>query len=84
MREPSKGLLDGLRDRGIDTVVIGGVVTSGAVLSAVRQLADLDFRLLVLEDCCADYDAEVHRVLCEKVFPRQARVIKSSEFGGLF
>ncbi|TVY16327.1 Isochorismatase family protein YecD, partial [Lachnellula arida] len=84
MRGPSRGLLDEWRDRGVENVVVGGVVTSGAVLSAVRQLADLDFRLLVLEDCCADYDAEVHGVLCEKVFPRQARVIKSSELGGLF
>lgn len=39
---------------------------------------------MVLEDCCKDYDDEVHGVLCEKVFPRQARVIKSAELGSLF
>ena len=84
MRDPSKALLDEFRAKGIDTIVIGGVITSGAVLSAVRQLADLDFRLVLLEDCCADYDVEVHKMLCEKVFPKQAKVIKSSELGGLF
>jgi nicotinamidase-related amidase len=84
MRGPSNALLDDFVANGIDTVVIGGVITSGAVLSAVRQLADLDLRLVVLEDCCADLDAEVHRVLCEKVFPKQATVISTSELGALF
>ena len=84
MKSPSKALLDGFVAKGIDTVIIGGVITSGAVLSAVRQLADLDFRLVVLEDSCADHDAEVHEVLCEKVFPKQAKVIKSSELDSLF
>ncbi len=44
------------------------------VLSTLRQAADLDFGLTVLRDCCADADPEVHRVLMEKVFPRQAEV----------
>lgn len=42
------------------------------VLSTLRQAADLDYRLVVLSDACLDADAEVHRVLTEKVFPRQA------------
>jgi hypothetical protein len=40
----------------------------------VRLAADLDYRLTVLTDGCLDGDAEVHRVLTEKVFPRQATV----------
>jgi hypothetical protein len=31
----------------------------------------------VVEDCCADADPEVHRVLAEKVFPRQATVTRA-------
>jgi len=81
---PSKAMLDDFEKKGIDTVIIGGVATSGAVLSAVRQLADLDYGLVVIEDCCADGDAEVHKVLCEKVFPKQAKVIKSTELESLF
>ena len=38
-----------------------GVATSGVVLSTLRLAADLDYRLTVLADCCADRDAEVHR-----------------------
>jgi nicotinamidase-related amidase len=45
------------------------------VLSTVRQAADLDYRLVVLGDGCLDADPEVHRVLTEKVFPRQADVM---------
>ncbi|KIW03910.1 uncharacterized protein PV09_04753 [Verruconis gallopava] len=83
MTGPSTAILDDFRARGIDTVILGGIVTSGAVLSAVRQLADLDFRLFVLEDCCADYDQDVHNVLVQKVLPKQATVIKSADLAGL-
>jgi nicotinamidase-related amidase len=50
------------------------------VLSTLRQAADLDFELTVLRDGCADADAEIHRVLLEKVFPRQATVLGAEEW----
>jgi len=84
MTGPSKAMLEDFTTKGIKTVVLGGITTSGVVLSTVRQLGDLNFRLIVLEDCCADHDAELHEMLCEKVLPRQAKVIKSSELDGLF
>jgi len=49
------------------------------VLSTVRHAADADYRIVIVADCCADPDAEVHRVLMEKVFPRQAKVVNSAE-----
>jgi isochorismate hydrolase len=33
-----------------------------------------NYRLIVVADCCADPDPEVHRVLLEKVFARPATV----------
>jgi nicotinamidase-related amidase len=63
-----------LRASGVDHLVLAGIATSGVVLSTVRQAADLDYRLTVLSDGCLDGDPEVHRVLTEKVFPRQAEV----------
>jgi len=63
-----------LRAAGIEALVLAGVATSGVVLSTVRLAADMDYRLTVLADGCADADPEVHRVLTEKVFPRQATV----------
>ncbi len=49
------------------------------VLSTLRDAADADYRLYVLTDATADPDPEVHRVLTEKVFPRQAAVIQTSD-----
>ncbi|MBP0461139.1 cysteine hydrolase family protein [Streptomyces montanisoli] len=69
-----------LRAGGIDSLVLTGIATSGVVLSTVRQAADLDFRLTVLEDGCLDADPEVHRVLTGKVFPRQAEVVTIDEW----
>ena len=71
---------DVLRERGIETLVLMGISTSGCVLSTVRWAADIDYRLIVLSDCCADRDEEVQRVLMEKVLPRQASVVTSQEF----
>ncbi|MHC3458575.1 cysteine hydrolase family protein [Streptomyces flavovirens] len=63
-----------LRGGAIDHLVLTGLATSGVVLSTLRQAADLDYRLTVLADGCGDADPEVHRVLTDKVFPRQADV----------
>jgi nicotinamidase-related amidase len=72
-----------LRARGIDTLVLAGIATSGVVLSTVRHAADADYRLVVVDDCCADREAEVHRVLVEKVFPMQAAVVQAERAIGL-
>ncbi|GAB3984613.1 cysteine hydrolase [Actinoallomurus acanthiterrae] len=69
-----------LRSGGIDHLVLTGVATGGVVLSTLRQAADLDYRLTVLADGCADPDPEIHRVLTEKVFPRQADVLTVDEW----
>lgn len=67
-----------VRSLEVDSLVLTGIATSGVVLSTLRQAADLDFKLTVLRDGCADTDPEVHRVLMEKVFPRQAAVLDAA------
>jgi len=69
-----------LRSLEVDSLVLAGIATSGVVLSTLRQAADLDFKLTVLRDACADGDPEVHRVLMDKVFPRQAAVVSAAEW----
>jgi nicotinamidase-related amidase len=69
-----------LRSAAIDSLVLAGIATSGVVLSTLRQAADLDYRLTVLADGCLDADPEVHRVLTEKVFPRQAEVVSTADW----
>ncbi len=68
-----------LRAQNITTLVLCGIATSGVVLSTVRWAADMDYELVVVEDCCADGDEEVHRVLTQKVFPRQASIVTAQE-----
>jgi nicotinamidase-related amidase len=69
-----------LRAGDIDSLVLTGIATSGVVLSTLRQAADLDYGLTVLAEGCLDADPEVHRVLTEKVFPRQADVVTIDEW----
>ncbi len=69
-----------LRAKNIDTLVLFGIATSGVVLSTVRRAADMDYKLFVISDACADRNEEVQRVLTEKVFPWQATVVTTEEF----
>ena len=68
-----------LRSNNVETLVILGYATSGVVLSTVRYAADLDYRLLVVEDCCSDQDPEVHDFLTRRIFPRQTDVVLSED-----
>ncbi|HTV41239.1 MAG TPA: cysteine hydrolase [Candidatus Sulfotelmatobacter sp.] len=69
-----------LRCQRVEHLVLFGIATSGIVLSTLRQAFDKDFRSVVLKDASFDPDAEVHRILTEKVFPRQAWVAATDEF----
>ncbi|NJQ01767.1 cysteine hydrolase family protein [Streptomyces zingiberis] len=71
-----------LRARGIDSLVLTGIATSGVVLSTLWHAADLDFGLTVLADGCLDRDPEVHRMLTGKLFPRCADVVTVEEWVG--
>lgn len=69
-----------LRSLDVQSLALTGIATSGVVLSTLRQAADLDFGLTVLQDCCLDPDADVHRVLMEELFPRQAVVESAAQW----
>lgn len=71
-----------LRAKDIRHLVLGGIATSGVVLSTVREAADKDFGLTVLSDICSDTDQEVHSLLLTKVFPRQTDVMTGEEWIG--
>lgn len=71
-----------LRAKEIDTLIVSGIATSGVVLSTVREAADKDFAITVLSDACLDADPEVHHVLIDKVFPKQADVMTVETWAG--
>jgi nicotinamidase-related amidase len=72
-----------LQARGVDTLILAGISTSGVVLSTVRDAHDRDYRLIVLSDLCADPEPDVHEFLVQRIFPRQSDVITSAELPAL-
>ncbi|MGI5489137.1 cysteine hydrolase family protein [Microtetraspora malaysiensis] len=72
-----------LRDRGITTLVIAGITTSGVVLSTVTDAADRDYQLYVLSDGVTDPDPQAHQTLMTSVFPRLAHIIDTAELRSL-
>jgi nicotinamidase-related amidase len=69
-----------LRSHNVTSLVLGGMLTSGVVLSTVRDASDRDYHITVLADLCLDLDEEVHRVLIQKVFPTQADVMAAADW----
>lgn len=69
-------LLSALR---VSSVVMLGVSTSGVVLSTVTHGADRDLVMTVVDDCCYDRRAGVHRVLMDAVIAHRAHVMSAVE-----
>ena len=65
---------------GAKKLVLSGFATTGVVLSTQRAAADLDYRVLVLSDACADPEPEVHDFLVKKVFPFSGDVMTIEEW----
>jgi nicotinamidase-related amidase len=68
-----------LKERGIVTLLLAGIATSGVVLSTVRDAADRDYQVFVVADAGADRDPDVHEFLITKVFPSQAHVVRVAD-----
>jgi nicotinamidase-related amidase len=68
-----------LRERGVKTVVIGGVSTNIGVESTVRQGTGLGFHFVIAEDASTAFDPEAHRYSIENFFPMLSRVRTTKE-----
>jgi nicotinamidase-related amidase len=68
-----------LRSRGIDTIIVTGVVTDGCVANTVRGARERDLHVIVLSDCCACRMPEDDDYFISKVFPSAGRVRTSDE-----
>jgi nicotinamidase-related amidase len=69
-----------LRANDIRTLVMFGIATSGVVLSTLLEASDADYDLVLIADCCADMNADLHNALIAHLFPRRAAIITSDEF----
>ena len=71
-------LSEQLSGRGIDTLVLTGISTSGVVMSTLVEAIERDYHVVVLSDAVADPRADVHDILLNTIFPSRAHVIDSA------
>jgi len=77
-------LEDILRQRRIDRVIVGGVTTSMCVETTVRDLAQRDYEVVVIEEACADFDAPRHAASLKAMAFGFAHVLPASAAAALF
>lgn len=79
--DPSVGseLWPVLRRLGVTTLVVAGVSTTMAVEGTVRAAANREYRVVVLEDCCASFPDDWHVFSVEKIMPLLADVGPSAD-----
>jgi nicotinamidase-related amidase len=69
-----------LRANEIETLVMFGIATSGVVLSTLVDAFDSDYKSVVIGDCCADRDMELHSALVNRFFTQRGDVMTADEF----
>lgn len=68
-----------LRERGVTTLVLGGIATNLGVESTARAAADLGYDLVFAEDTMAAFTAAEHEASVRLDFPRLGTVTRSKE-----
>ena len=56
-----------LRNRDVDTLLVGGVTTEVCVHTTIREANDRGYRCIALADACGSYFPEFHRVGLEMI-----------------
>ncbi|EXJ61477.1 uncharacterized protein A1O5_11793 [Cladophialophora psammophila CBS 110553] len=75
----SHGLSGMLKEKGIKSLIIGGISTSGCVLSTARAATDRGYIVTVMEDACFDPVSGLHGMLVSHVLGTSAHVATSRE-----
>ncbi|SOE07996.1 isochorismatase family protein [Streptomyces sp. Ag109_G2-15] len=73
------GLDERLRERGIRTLLFGGIATNLGVESTARAAADLGYDLVFVEDAMAAFTAAEHEASVRLDFPRLGTVVTASQ-----
>lgn len=68
-----------LRRRGVKTVVVAGIATNLGVESTVRSAYELSYDVVVTEDACTSFTAEMHAFAFANIMPRLARVVSADD-----
>lgn len=81
-----------LKNMGVETVLVSGVVTNFCVHSTAREACDYGFQVVIVDDCCAAWSPEIHQATLtsfglmygyilkyEKVIKKISKVINKSK-----
>jgi nicotinamidase-related amidase len=68
-----------LQDRGIEDVLVAGMITSLCIDSTGRAAYERGYRVTVLADCASSRTAVEQAFFCQSVFPLYASVVQSAE-----
>ncbi|MDO8568757.1 MAG: isochorismatase family cysteine hydrolase [Dehalococcoidales bacterium] len=71
-----------LRSNGINTLFLAGVSSLGVVESTARLAVDMDYRVFVLGDCCADRDPKANEVALSILLPWITTVCSTDDLIG--
>jgi ureidoacrylate peracid hydrolase len=75
----SSGLERILRSLGIDTVLISGTKTNVCCESTARDAMMLDFKVVMVSDCCAALSDDEHRATLENIIQQFGDVMTADE-----
>lgn len=64
-----------LRARGISTLVMAGISSTGVVLSSVTWASDADYDVRLVRDCCYDPDQVAHEALFRTGYGGRVQVV---------
>jgi nicotinamidase-related amidase len=76
----SPGLPGFLQGRGIKSLILTGLSTSGCVLRTAIPATDEEYVVTIISDACADPDQGVHDMLTQKLILSRAYVTTAAEF----
>jgi ureidoacrylate peracid hydrolase len=68
-----------LRGMGIDTILVAGTKTNVCCESTARDAMMLDFKVVLVEDCCAALSDDEHRSALENVIQQFGDVMTANE-----
>jgi len=76
----SPGLGEFLQKRGIKSLVLTGLSTSGCVARTVFAATDAEYVVTVISDGCADGDEDVHDMMVQRLLNSRAYVATAADF----
>lgn len=68
-----------LRRRGIDTIILTGVATANGVYATALDAYQHGYKVIVVEDACADRDGELHQIFFDKLFVKLGEIASTKK-----